>query len=255
VNANALLRFYVLHTMILPSTVILVIVIHLWRLHQDGGMYTVRDGNGPLTSGATASRQQEATLSYRELLFREITAIEVLGAALILIALRWNAPLEQLADPMHTPNPAKAPWYFTGLQELLHYFPPLVAGIFLPLMIVLALIFIPFFNVIVKGENMWIHHKGRRLLILAVAVAALTVVLIRFRAWDALLPIWVVAALMFLAARDSSRRDKGFRAWLGSKPLSFWIMTWFLMEGVTLTAVGTFFRGPGWSWVWPWSNG
>jgi quinol-cytochrome oxidoreductase complex cytochrome b subunit len=257
VNANALLRFYVLHTMILPFTVILVIVIHLWRLHQDGGMYAVGRGerNGPLPSGAPASLHHEATLSYRELLLREIIAIEVLASVLILIALAWNAPLEQLADPLHTPNPAKAPWYFTGLQELLHYFPPLVAGIFLPLMIVLALIFIPFFNVIVKGENMWIHHKGRHLLILTVAVAALTVVLIRFHAWDALLPIWVVAALMFLAARDSSQQDKGFRAWLGSKPLSFWIMTWFLMEGVTLTAVGTFFRGPGWSWIWPWSNG
>jgi len=255
VNANALLRFYVLHTMILPFAVILVIVIHLWRLHQDGGMYTVRDGNGPLTSGTTASRQQEATLSYRELLLREITAIEVMAAVLILIALRWNAPLEQLADPMHTPNPAKAPWYFTGLQELLHYFPPLVAGIFLPSMIVLALIFVPFFNVIVKGENMWIRNKGRRLVILAVVVAGPTPVLIRLRAWDALAPIWIIATLMFLAGRYSNGQGKGFRAWLGSKPLSFWIMTWFLMEGVTLTAVGTFFRGPSWSWVWPWSNG
>jgi quinol-cytochrome oxidoreductase complex cytochrome b subunit len=257
VNANALLRFYVLHTMILPFAFILVIVIHLWRLHQDGGMYTLggSDRNGPLTSAATAPRQQEATVSYRELLLREITAIEVLAAALMLIALRWNAPLEQLADPTHTPNPAKAPWYFTGLQELLHYFPPFVAGIFLPLMIVLALIFIPFFNVIVKGENMWIHHKGRRLGILAVAVAGLTALLLRFRAWDALAPIWIIATLMFLAVRYSDRQGNGLRAWLGSKPLSFWIMTWFLLEGVTLTAVGTLFRGPGWAWVWPWSNG
>jgi hypothetical protein len=220
-------------------------------------MYTLRgrDGNGPLDSGATASRQQEGTLSYQELLLREITAIEVLAAVLILIALRWNAPLEQLADPMHTPNPAKAPWYFTGLQELLHYFPPFVAGIFLPLMIVLALIFIPFFNVIVKGENMWISHKTRRLVGLAVVVAGLTALLIRFGAWDALAPVWVVATLMFLAAGYSNQQGKGFRAWLGSKPLSFWIMTWFLLEGVTLTAVGTFFRGPGWSWAWPWSSG
>jgi hypothetical protein len=117
------------------------------------------------------------------------------------------------------------------------------------------LIFIPFFNVIVKGENMWVRHKERRLVILTVAVAGLTAVLIRLRAWDALTPILVVATLMFLAAGYSGRRDRGFRAWLGSKPLSFWVMTWFLMEGVTLTAVGTFFRGPGWSWVWPWSNG
>jgi quinol-cytochrome oxidoreductase complex cytochrome b subunit len=246
VNANSLLRFYVLHTVILPLAVIGLISIHLWRLHQDGGMYHLGTG------GAAPERN---TLSYRELLLREITAIEVMATILILIALRWNAPLEQLADPTHTPNPAKAPWYFTGLQELLHYFPPAVAGIFLPSMIVLALIFIPFFNVVVRGEKMWIRDKGQRLAILAVLVAIATVVLSRFGAWDALAPIWVVAAFMAVAAMNGTRQDGGFRAWLGAKPLSFWIMTWFLLEGVTLTVIGTFFRGPGWSWVLPWRNG
>ncbi len=256
VNANALLRFYVLHTMILPLTVILLITIHLWRLHQDGGMFAAgaHAGTAPPGTGPPASRQEEPTLSYRELLFREIIGIEVLAVALILIALRWSAPLEQLADPLHTPNPAKAPWYFTGLQELLHYFPPFVAGIILPGLIVLALVVIPFFNVNIKGDSLWAHRKQERLLILGGLVAALTVLLIRFHAWDSLVPIWIVAGFMLLAALSSDRQGKGFRAWLGSKPLSFWIMTWFLMEAVTLTAVGTFFRGPGWSWIWPWRN-
>ena len=52
-----------------------------------------------------------------------------LAIALVWIALIFNAPLEGLADPSHTPNPAKAPWYFLGLQEMLHYFPPVVAGV------------------------------------------------------------------------------------------------------------------------------
>jgi hypothetical protein len=45
-----------------------------------------------------------------------------------------------------------------------------------------------------------------------------------------------------------------FRRYLAAKPLSFWIMTWFLFELAVLTAVGTFFRGPGWSWVLPWRS-
>jgi len=258
VNANALLRFYVLHTMILPLTVILLVVIHLWRLHRDGGMYEVgaHGANDTLHAGATAARsQKEATLSYRELLLREMTGIEILAAVLILFALRWNAPLEQLADPLHTPNPAKAPWYFTGLQELLHYFPPLVAGIILPGLIVLALIVIPFFHVNIVGEGLWTRNKSQRLSILGVLLAGLTGLLIYFRAWDPLLPVWIVGGLMFVAALSAGKDVRGFRGWLSSKPLPFWIMTWFLMEAVTLTAVGTFFRGPGWSWVWPWSNG
>jgi quinol-cytochrome oxidoreductase complex cytochrome b subunit len=252
VNANALLRFYVLHTMILPLTAILLVTIHLWRLHQDGGMYDARTQKPE--ANVSPAGKEEATLSYSELLFREITGIQVLAVALVLVALRWNAPLEELADPLHTPNPAKAPWYFSGLQELLHYFPPFVAGIILPGLIVIALIVIPFFNVNIKREDLWSRNKSGRLLTLGIIVAVLTVLLIRFRAWDALGPVWVVGILMVLAARTSAAQKKGFRSWLSSKSLSFWIMTWFLMEAVTLTTVGTFFRGPGWSWVWPWGG-
>jgi hypothetical protein len=45
-----------------------------------------------------------------------------------------------------------------------------------------------------------------------------------------------------------------FRLWLSIKPLSFWIMSWFLFEAAVLTLIGTFFRGPGWSLVSPWSG-
>jgi quinol-cytochrome oxidoreductase complex cytochrome b subunit len=250
VNANALLRFYVLHTMILPLTAIALIGIHLWRLHQDGGMYAA--GTQKPEANLSPTGKEEATLSYRELLFREITGIQVLALVLVLIALRWHAPLEQLADPLHTPNPAKAPWYFTGLQELLHYFPPFIAGIILPAQIILVLIVIPFFPAGVTGENLWGRNKSRRLLAAGTIVAVLSVLLIRVHAWDALLPMWIIAAFMGLAATGSP--SNGFRGWLSSKGLAFWFMTWFLMEGTVLTAVGTFFRGPGWSWVWPWGG-
>jgi hypothetical protein len=192
------------------------------------------------------------TLPYWELLFREIIAIEVLAVVLVWIALRWNAPLEQLADPTHTPNPAKAPWYFTGLQELLHYFPPFVAGIILPGLIVVALIVVPFFNINIQAESFWARKKSTRLVGLGIVVVVLTVLLVRVEAWDPLVPVWIVAGLMFLASQSANRQAGRFLTWLGSKPLSFWIMTWFLMEAATLTAVGTLFRGPGWSWILPW---
>ena len=66
--------------------------------------------------------------------------------------------------------------------------------------------------------------------------------------------ILIVAAFMVVATFSSPQSPIAFRRYLASKPLSFWIMTWFLFELVVLTAVGTFFRGPGWSWVWPWSE-
>ena len=254
VNANALLRFYVLHTMILPLTAILMIVIHLWRLHKDGGMYEVpvRAGQNDVAH-ASLPGGEGRTISYRELLFREIVAIELLAAFLGVMALNWNAPLEQLADPLHTPNPAKAPWYFAGLQELLHYFPPLFAGIFFPALVVVALFIVPFLGLTSKEESLWTRDKGKRLLIAILIMAAIALLLGRARAWDAVFPLAVTGIFMTLAAGASEATDR-FRRWLGSKPLSFWIMSWLLFEGVVLTLVGTFFRGPGWSWIWPWSG-
>ena len=73
---------------------------------------------------------------------------------LVLLSLLWDAPLEGLANPMQTPNPAKAPWYFLGLQELLHYFPPVVGGVLIPTLVVLALIVIPYFGINIAGRRL-----------------------------------------------------------------------------------------------------
>ena len=264
VNANALLRFYVLHTVMFPLLVIVLIAVHLWRLHEDGGMYELdKDGNpivpehSPLAVAGTPIRlEEEKTLSYRELLFREIIGIEALTVVLFAMGLLWRAPLDELANPLHTPNPAKAPWYFTGLQEVLHFFPPFVAGIILPVLIVSGLFFIPFSpffdNVSTYHANQWLRRKPIRMTIVAALVLALSVLLVRVHAWDALLPALVVAILLLLATESTSQPARSFRGWLSSRPISFWIMTLFLMEAVVLTAVGTLFRGPSWAWVWPW---
>ena len=174
--------------------------------------------------------------------------------ALVWMALLWDAPLEGLADPMHTPNPAKAPWYFLGLQELLHYFPPVVAGVLIPTLVVIALIIIPYFNVNIESEGLWLRDRTRRLRIFGAVVVALSIFLSVFDVFVALAPTIVVAVFMVIAALAAPDPPDQFRRWLVAKPISFWIMTWFLCELVVLTAVGTFFRGPGWSWVWPWQG-
>jgi hypothetical protein len=84
----------------------------------------------------------------------------VLAIALVWIALMFNAPLEGLADPSHTPNPAKAPWYFLGLQEMLHYFPPVVAGVLVPGLVVMALIVIPYFKVNIEADGLFLEGSS-----------------------------------------------------------------------------------------------
>jgi len=97
----------------------------------------------------------------------------------------------------------------------------------------------------------WARDKSGRYITIAFVMLVLSALLIRIHAWDALLPLWIVVTLLCLASRTADQQ-KGFRNWVRSRSLSFWIMTLFLMEAVILTSVGTFFRGPSWSWVWPW---
>jgi quinol-cytochrome oxidoreductase complex cytochrome b subunit len=206
------------------------------------------------TSAQVKVTDEAQMQTYPELLFRVAVAIEVLLIALVVTALLFNAPLEGLADPTHTPNPAKAPWYFLGLQELLHYFPPVVAGVLAPGLVVMALIVIPYFNINVEAQGVFLKDRKRRLTIFAVVAIALTVFLLLFDVYVALPGTLIIAALMALAAYSSPQSPSAFRRYLAAKPLSFWIMTWFLVELVVLTAIGTFFRGPGWAWVWPWQS-
>jgi len=192
--------------------------------------------------------------TYPEVLFRAMVAIEVLSIALVFVSLLFNAPLEGLADPSHTPNPAKAPWYFLGLQEMLHYFPPVVAGVLVPTLVVIALVVIPYFNINIEAEGLFSKDRRRRLQIFYFVAAALSLFLLLFDVYVALVPTLIVAGFMVLAAYSTPDSPSAFRRYLAVKPLSYWVMTWFLVELVVLTAIGTFFRGPGWSWVWPWRS-
>jgi len=195
-------------------------------------------------AGAEDDAGDEYVMTWPEVITRAAVALEVLLIALVLLSLFWSAPLEGLADPMQTPNPAKAPWYFLGLQELLHYFPPVVGGVLIPTMVVAALIVIPYFGINIEAESFWVRQREKKLRGLAIVTAVLAAFLVWFEVYAVLVPSLLIAALMF---RVSSRPGK-----LHAKPLSFWVMTWFLSAAIVLTVIGTFFRGAGWAWVWPW---
>ena len=90
-------------------------------------------------------------MTFPHLILREVILFQVVVIALVTVSLLVDAPLEGIANPVETPNPAKAPWYFLGLQELLHYFPPVVAGVLLPALVVMALVVIPYARVNLNG--------------------------------------------------------------------------------------------------------
>ncbi len=206
------------------------------------------------TSPHVKATDDPVVMTYPEGILRAVVAVQALAIALVVVSLIWDAPLEELADPMRTPNPAKAPWYFLGLQELLHYFPPVVAGVIIPGLVLAALIVIPYFNINIEAEGIWLKNRGKRLRVFGAVVLIFSAVMLLFQVYAVLIPTLLIAALMLLAARSAPDSPSRFRRWLVSKPVYYWVMTWFLVQAAVLTLIGTHFRGPGWSWVWPWRS-
>ncbi len=131
---------------------------------------------------------------FPHLLLEELLSLVIVTAALIIFSTYVNAPLRELANQNLTPNPSKAPWYFLGLQELLRYFHPMVAGVTIPTVVFAFLFALPYVD------------------------------------------------------RNPSNKP-------GDRKMAIVLFTLFLMLWAILTIIGAFFRGPGFNFVWPWSQG
>jgi quinol-cytochrome oxidoreductase complex cytochrome b subunit len=234
VGQTTLLRFYALHVAVLPLTLALILTVHIWRVRKDGfavdrthaGAFgeeaTERHESAPAAAAAAAPMASAApelyggrvrllgvvdresvteadrpvddtVFTWPHLLVRHV--VVALGTAAVVLALGvlFSAPLRDIANPNVTPEPAKAPWYFAGLQELLSRFDPLVAGILVPAGAVLVLLMLPYID---RNPDTRASHRK-------------------------------VAVLLFSA---------------------------LLVIAIVLTVIGTFFRGPGWQLIAPWTH-
>jgi menaquinol-cytochrome c reductase cytochrome b/c subunit len=90
--------------------------------------------------------EEETVVTFPALVYREFLAATAITGFLMLVSTWVNAPLLQRANTAITPNPAKAPWYFLGLQELLSRFPPLMAGVAFPTFVIVLMILVPFLD-------------------------------------------------------------------------------------------------------------
>jgi hypothetical protein len=96
---------------------------------------------------------QEKVLTWPHLVYTELICLVLMTVALILWSILIHAPLEQPANPAATPNPSKAPWYFLGLQEMLVYYDPWIAGVLLPTLVIVGLMAIPYMDRNTKGAG------------------------------------------------------------------------------------------------------
>ena len=105
--------------------------------------------------------EDDRVFTWPTLVVKEFLAAIFVTVGLLFYSYYVDAPVSELADPAHAENPAKAPWYFAGLQEQLVYFDPWYAGVVLPSIIVLGLILLPYLDNNPKG-NGYFTFKERK---------------------------------------------------------------------------------------------
>ncbi len=184
-------------------------------------------------------------MTFPHLIVREVILFQIVVIALSIAAIVFDAPLESIANPNETPNPAKAPWYFLGLQELLHYFPPVVAGVLLPGLVALGLVAIPYTRLGLSDAPLWATPSRAKTLLITSTILFVALLFGIFQCWPVVIPTVVIGIAIFVARRGGR---------LSRVTMAEWVMTWFVIVASLLTIIGTFFRGPGWSWVWPWGG-
>lgn len=96
-----------------------------------------------------------------DLVYTELIALVLCTAAIVVWSILLEAPIEQPANPANTPNPSKAPWYFLGLQEMLVYFDPWLAGVVLPSLIIVGLMAIPYVDTNPKGNGYYTFSERK----------------------------------------------------------------------------------------------
>ncbi len=160
VGQEALTRFYALHVFGLPLALAVVASLHLWRVRKDGGLAVQS-----IASGNTVASESLGTVYA----FPVVALIEILltlgvSLALVLLSTWANAPLLEIANPYLTPDPAKAPWYFVGLQELLEYGHPSLMAVLAPGLAGLFLLILPYLDPQPLGAGLWFtSQRGKRI--------------------------------------------------------------------------------------------
>jgi len=287
VGAEALIRFYLFHVMILPLIIAALLAVHFWRIRKDGGLARPANADrrlGPVKDlypvfteaprrtyhlaavvrGRTPAvgRGPEGTVpSMPHLLYAELAVFMLVVLVCLGLALFVDAPLKELANPAVPENPAKAPWYFLGLQELVS-FSAFMGGIGIPAIVILGLGLIPYLDREKTGSGEWFGGPGGARLFAGSATFGLAAVIglealaIRFgwiREWWPDAPQLVITAInpgTVLAAIYACFSIVVVKRYDSTRAGAIALFTCFLVGFVVLTTIGTHFRGPNWEFFW-----
>ncbi len=291
VGQEALTRFYLFHVMLLPIVFCMLLGVHIWRIRKDGGIGRPEGTPTPAGKGVgtmsppklgpspggtksyglmavvpgksphTGKEMDETVPSWPYLMRAELFVFMATLLVCVALGLWFDAPLREIANPAVPENPAKAPWYFLGLQEMVSY-SAFVGGIVIPSVVVIGLMLIPYLDREPEPSGVWFSGKrGRRITLVSVLYAGVMAVLsvavpVKYgwlRSWfPDISQIWIIlinpgsllTAAYALWSIYIVRRTQSTR--LGAIAL----FTCFLVGFTILTYVATYLRGPNWGFYW-----
>jgi quinol-cytochrome oxidoreductase complex cytochrome b subunit len=274
--------------MILPAALLALLAVHFWRVRKDGGLARPEDVDRRLPppdaaafpvfteaprktyslaavvkgrTPAVGAAPENTVPSMPHLFYAEAAAFMLTVLVCVFLSLLADAPLKERANPIVPENPAKAPWYFLGLQEMVAH-SAFAGGIGIPAIVLLGLALIPYLDREKAGTGLWFGGPGGRRLVAVswlfglAAVLAVEAVAIRFgwlRQWfpdcpqpvitfvnpgTVLTAIYGAYSVWLVRRHDSTRAGA-----LG-------LFTCFLAGFFVLTVIGTHFRGPNWDFYW-----
>ncbi len=288
VGEDALIRFYVLHVFVLPLFLVALLGVHFWRIRKDGGLARPEDPPGgpaewggkvqtvfePLASKtyglmavvrgkrAAVNRGPENTvMSWPHLMWAEMAVFMATVSVSAILSFYYDAPLKELANPAIPENPAKAPWYFLGIQELVSY-SAFVGGLVIPVVALIGLALIPFLERQSGNEGVWFGTEGEKrmvwqsLLVGTAATSGMLSITVNYgwlRSWfPSIHQLWIIALnpgsiLVLLFA--------GWSLWVLKRRNSVRLaavalFTCFLIGFTLLTYFATVHRGPNWQFYW-----
>ncbi|MBM9513479.1 cytochrome b N-terminal domain-containing protein [Desulfogranum marinum] len=252
VGSETLATFYAIHTGIIPVLMVVLLLYHFWMVRKAGGL--IKQEN---TRGVAPAR----IATHPHLVAREVAVVCLILSIILLFSAVIDAPLGAEANPGQSPNPAKAAWYFMGLQELLLHLYPSFAICVVPLLVLFFFIRLPFGVKETPAKGVWFGGRKGALnaAISGIAGTGLTfftvliddTFLIRKGSsqlswlWRGLVPTigccLILVLLYFILVRI--RKCSAGEAQIG-------VVSCFLCGAASLTVIGIWLRGAEMALVW-----
>jgi quinol-cytochrome oxidoreductase complex cytochrome b subunit len=251
VGQTALTRFFMLHVVFFPLTLLILTGVHFWRIRKDGGL------SRPVEA---ASPTVEKLYSWPLVMWIELAILLAVLALLVFLAFFVEAPLLEKANPSHPENPAKSPWYFLGIQELVSY-SAFAGGLIVPVLFLYFMFSIPYRDREDHHIGTWFSGQKGRIVTRNALVFSTVVVLVQLvimglfgwlRDWFPGISQWFV--MFFNPATITLGAFAGYsllvrRKTGSSRMAAIALFTSAVVALIIFTVVGIWFRGANWEFV------